>query len=47
MDIEGERLYSAVRFSFGRYTTEQEINQAAKGIYDEAMRLRQIANEYT
>lgn len=47
MGIEGERLYSAVRFSFGRYTTEQEVKKAAKNICDEVMHLRQVANEHT
>lgn len=40
MGIEGERLYSAVRFSFGRYTTEQDINQAAMIVSKEVRRLR-------
>ncbi|BCG65733.1 MAG: hypothetical protein methR_P3585 [Methyloprofundus sp.] len=43
MGIEGERLYSAVRFSFGRYTTEQEIKQAGKIICTEVNRLRELA----
>ncbi|MCF7971632.1 MAG: aminotransferase class V-fold PLP-dependent enzyme [Methylococcaceae bacterium] len=40
MGIEGERLYSAVRFSFGRYTSKQEIQQAADTINSEVKRLR-------
>jgi len=43
MGIEGERLYSAVRFSFGRYTTEQEIKQAGEIICTEVRRLRVLA----
>ena len=43
MGIEGERLYSAVRFSFGRYTTEHEIKQAGQFVYSEVIRLRQLA----
>ncbi|NOR79311.1 MAG: aminotransferase class V-fold PLP-dependent enzyme [Methyloprofundus sp.] len=43
MGIEGERLYSAVRFSFGRYTTEQEIKQAGDIISTEVKRLRELA----
>ena len=46
MGIEGERLYSAVRFSFGRYTTEQEIEQATNSICVEVTRLRQLAAEF-
>ncbi|NOQ63107.1 MAG: aminotransferase class V-fold PLP-dependent enzyme [Methyloprofundus sp.] len=43
MGIEGERLYSAVRFSFGRYTTEQEIRQAGEIICTEVKRLRELS----
>ncbi|MDT8426986.1 MAG: aminotransferase class V-fold PLP-dependent enzyme [Methyloprofundus sp.] len=43
MGIEGERLYSAVRFSFGRYTTEQEIKQAGEIICTEVRRLRRLS----
>ncbi len=43
MGIEGEQLYSAVRFSFGRYTTEQEIQQATDIICSEVTRLRGLA----
>ncbi|MDC9729191.1 MAG: aminotransferase class V-fold PLP-dependent enzyme, partial [Methyloprofundus sp.] len=43
MGIEGERLYSAIRFSFGRYTTEQDINQAAVIVSKEVRRLRLLA----
>jgi len=43
MGIEGERLYSAVRFSFGRYTTEQEIKQAGEIICTKVRRLRELA----
>ncbi len=45
MGIESERLYSAVRFSFGRYTTEQEINQAGGIICTEVRRLRTLAEQ--
>ena len=43
MGIEGDRLYSAVRFSFGRYTTEQDINQAVTIVSEEVRRLRLLA----
>ncbi len=43
MGIEGDRLYSAVRFSFGRYTTEPDINQAAAIVGEEVRRLRLLA----
>ena len=43
MGIEGDRLYSAVRFSFGRYTTEPDINQAAAIVGEEVQRLRLLA----
>lgn len=42
MGIEGERLYSAVRLSFGFHTTEQEINQAGEIITIEASKLRKF-----
>ena len=45
MGIEGERLYSAVRFSFGRYTTEQEAHQAGLIVRSEVTRLRQLASQ--
>ncbi len=45
MGIEGDRLYGAVRVSFGRYTTEAEIQQAGQRIVEEVMRLRQLALE--
>jgi cysteine desulfurase len=43
MGIEGDRLYGAVRVSFGRYTTESEIQQAGQLIVEQVMRLRQLA----
>ena len=45
MGIEGERLYSAVRFSFGRYTTEDDINRATTIMCDEVRRLRLLAED--
>lgn len=45
MCIEGDRLYGAVRLSFGRYTTEAEIQQAGRRIVEQVMRLRQLALE--
>jgi len=42
MGIEGDRLYSAVRISFGRFTLANDIQYAVKKIYsaiDELMRL--------
>jgi cysteine desulfurase len=45
MGIEGERLYSAVRLSFGRYTTEQEIQQAGQFVCAEVICLRQLATQ--
>ena len=43
MGIEGDRLYSAVRFSFGRYTTEPDVKQAATIVNEEVRRLRLLA----
>lgn len=43
MSIEGDRLYGAVRLSFGRYTTEAEIQQAGQRICEEVTRLRELA----
>jgi cysteine desulfurase len=43
MGIEGDRLYGAVRISFGRYTTESDIQQAGQRICEEVTRLRRLA----
>ncbi len=43
MGIEGDRLYGAIRISIGRYTTEQEIQQAGQTIIKEVARLRELA----
>ncbi|RIZ67388.1 MAG: aminotransferase class V-fold PLP-dependent enzyme [Methylococcales bacterium] len=43
--IEGDRLYGAVRISFGRYTTAQDILYAGQHLYNEVLRLRQLAIE--
>jgi len=40
MGIEGDRLYGAVRISFGRYTTADEIEQAGQSICETVIRLR-------
>ncbi|MGD0962213.1 MAG: aminotransferase class V-fold PLP-dependent enzyme [Methylomonas sp.] len=45
MGIEGDRLYGAVRISFGRYTTLPEIQYAGQRICEEVIRLRQLALE--
>jgi cysteine desulfurase len=45
MGIEGDRLYGAVRISFGRYTTAQDIQYAGQHLYNEVLRLRQLAIE--
>lgn len=45
MGIEGDRLYGAVRISFGRYTTLEEITWAGQRIGEEVMRLRELALE--
>jgi cysteine desulfurase len=45
MGIEGDRLYGAVRISFGRYTTAAEIHQAGQIIVEQVIRLRQLALE--
>lgn len=45
MGIEGDRLYGAVRISFGRYTTEAESQQAGQRIVEQVIRLRQLALE--
>lgn len=43
MGIEGDRLYGAVRLSFGRYTTLEDVDFAAKRVSEEVLRLRQLA----
>lgn len=45
MGIEGERLYGAVRVSFGRYTTATDIEQAGQVICEAVIRLRKLASE--
>lgn len=45
MGIEGDRLYGAVRISFGRYPTEVDIQQAGQRICEEVTRLRRLALE--
>jgi len=45
MGIEGERLYGAVRISFGRYTTEADSQQAGQRIVEQVTRLRWLARE--
>ncbi|MEY3287924.1 MAG: Cysteine desulfurase [Pseudomonadota bacterium] len=45
MGIEGDRLYGAVRISFGRYTTEADIQQAGRQICAAVTHLRQLALE--
>lgn len=45
MGIEGDRLYGAVRISFGRYTSIEEIMRAGQRIVEEVTRLRQLALE--
>lgn len=43
MGIEGDRLYGAVRISFGRYTTESDIQKAGQHICAAVTHLRQLA----
>lgn len=45
MGIEGDRLYGAVRISFGRYTTETDIKKAGQCICAAVTHLRQLALE--
>ncbi len=45
MGIEGDRLYGAVRISFGRYTTAAEMEQAGQSIGEAVIRLRKWAAE--
>lgn len=45
MGIESDRLYGAVRISFGRYTTETDIQQAGQRICEEVTRLRRLTLE--
>lgn len=45
MGIEGDRLYAAVRISFGRYTTPEDIRQAGEILVKEVLRLRALARE--
>jgi cysteine desulfurase len=43
MGIEGDRLYGAIRISWGRYTTATEIDHAGHTIVEEVTRLRELA----
>jgi cysteine desulfurase len=43
MGIEGDRLYGAVRFSFGRFTTEVDVRIAAQRVAVEVERIRALA----
>ena len=43
MDIEGDRLYGAVRISFGRYTSEEDIKIASNCIVEKVIYLRKLA----
>lgn len=43
MGIEGDRLYGAVRLSFGRYTTLDDIDFAVKRLTKEVIQLQQLA----
>jgi cysteine desulfurase len=43
MGIEGDRLYGAVRISFGRYTTEADSQQAVQRLVEQVTRLRCLA----
>lgn len=43
MGIEGDRLYGAIRISWGRYTTAMEIEHAGHTIIEEVTRLRELA----
>ena len=45
MGIEGDRLYGAVRISFGRYTTKHEILRMAEIMCEEVLNLRKLALE--
>lgn len=42
MQLTNEMAHSAVRFSFGRYTTEQEVDTAIKLIVDAIKKLRHL-----
>ena len=44
MGIEGDRLNSAVRISFGRYTSKEDIDIALTKITDEVIRIRNYLN---
>jgi cysteine desulfurase len=43
MGIEGDRLYGAVRFSFGRFSGLEEVRVAARRVGQEVRRLRELA----
>jgi cysteine desulfurase len=43
MGIEGDRLYGALRFSFGRFTTLEDIDYAGNRVAEEVARLRALA----
>jgi len=43
MGIEGDRLHGAIRLSFGRYTTKDEIQIALEKIINEVERIRSLS----
>jgi cysteine desulfurase len=45
MGVEGDRLYGAIRISFGRYTTGEDMEQAGRRLCEEVTRLRRLALE--
>ncbi len=45
MGIEGERLYSAIRISTGRYITKEDILNASKQIYKAVKKLRLLSED--
>ena len=40
MGVKDERAYSAIRFSLGKFTTEEEIKSAIKNVQEAVMKLR-------
>jgi cysteine desulfurase len=47
MGIEGDRLYGAVRFSFGRFLSVPEVRRAARRVGEEVNRLKELAASST
>lgn len=47
LGLEDDIIFSSIRFSLGRYTTENEIEYSANRVIDEVQRLREMSINYT